>query len=169
MNGRYLASPTSLTSPWLMATLTLLGACSSGDSEPAPGQSPTNVTTTVTTTGAQPDDTPGSAVDSNDDFPDVVDVAATFDASAGTWSFDVTMSSPYDSPERYADGWRVLGPDGTVYGVHTLTHDHAAEQPFTRRQSGIAIPDDVDAITIEGRDRANGFGGDTVTISLQTG
>ena len=102
-------------------------------------------------------------------FPDVLDAVATFDPATGTWAFDVTVSSPYDTPERYADGWRVVGPDGTVYGVHTLAHDHAAEQPFTRRQSGVAIPDGVEAVTIEGRDRANGFGGGTVTIELQTG
>ena len=34
-------------------------------------------------------------------------------ADDGTWRFDVTLSSPYDTPERYADAWRVLAPDGT--------------------------------------------------------
>ena len=104
-----------------------------------------------------------------DDFPDVLDVVAAYDDSSGTWSFDVTISSPYDTAERYADGWRVVGPDGDVYGVHTLTHDHASEQPFTRRQSGVEIPADVTEVTIEGRDRENGFGGRTLTIPLQTG
>jgi hypothetical protein len=102
-------------------------------------------------------------------FPEVVDVAATYDDAAGTWTFDVTISSPYDTPERYADGWRVVGPDGTVFGVHTLAHDHADEQPFTRRQSGVPIPADVVEVTIEGRDQQHGFGGGTVTINLQTG
>jgi hypothetical protein len=99
-------------------------------------------------------------------FPDVVDATASYDEAAGTWSFSVTISSPYDSPERYADGWRVTTTDGTVLGTHTLLHDHAAEQPFTRTQTGVEIPDDVDTVTIEGRDQANGFGGATVTITL---
>ena len=103
------------------------------------------------------------------DFPDIVEATATFDETSGTWTFAVTVSSPYDTPERYADGWRVLGPDGTVFGVHTLTHDHANEQPFTRRQSGVEIPDEVTEVTIEGRDQANGFGGGTVTIDLVGG
>ncbi len=102
-------------------------------------------------------------------FPDVVGVEASFDDVNGTWTFAVTISSPYDTPERYADGWRVVGPDGAVFGVHTLAHDHANEQPFTRRQTGVTIPDGVAEVTIEGRDQANGFGGGTMTISLQTG
>lgn len=104
----------------------------------------------------------------SDRFPDIIAAEATFDDGSGTWTFAVTVSSPYDSPERYADGWRVVGPDGTVYGVHTLAHDHAGEQPFTRRQSGVEIPDDVTEVTIEGRDQANGFGGGTLTIELPT-
>jgi hypothetical protein len=99
-------------------------------------------------------------------FPAIVGVDPAFDDGSGTWSFDVTVSSPYDTPERYADGWRVLGPDGAVYGVHTLGHDHANEQPFTRRQSGVEIPADVDEVTVQGRDQMNGFGGTTFTVDL---
>ena len=103
-----------------------------------------------------------------DRFPSVVAVEPERNDD-GTWNFSVTMTSPYDSAERYADGWRVVGPDGTVYGIHTLTHDHANEQPFTRRQSNVEIPDDVDEVTVEGRDLANGFGGETFTIALDGG
>ena len=102
-------------------------------------------------------------------FPEIVDVVPTYDDTSGTWRFAVTVSSPYDTPERYADGWRVIGPDGTVFGVHELTHDHATEQPFTRTQTDVEIPDDVDEVTIEGRDLVNGFGGITRTIDLQAG
>lgn len=100
-------------------------------------------------------------------FPDVVAAEATR-AADGTWSFLVTVSSPYDSPARYADGWKIVGLDGTVYGEQTLTHDHASEQPFVRRQSGVVIPDDVDEVTVVGRDSANGYGGDTLTIPLES-
>jgi hypothetical protein len=104
-----------------------------------------------------------------DRFPEVVGVDATYDPATATWAFDVTISSPYDTPDRYADGWRVIGADGTVYGTHTLTHDHAAEQPFTRTQTSVDIPLDVDEVTIEGRDLVNGFGGGAVTVSLRAG
>lgn len=114
---------------------------------------------------------PGTDVelDERDRFPEILDVVATRADAAGTWSFAVTISSPYDTPERYADGWRVLGPDGTVFGVHELAHDHATEQPFTRTQTDVEIPSDVDEVTIEGRDLVNGFGGPTFTIDLQAG
>lgn len=102
----------------------------------------------------------------DDTFPSILDVDAEQDAD-GTWSFAVTVSSPYDTPERYADGWRVVAPDGTVLGVHSLTHDHATEQPFTRTQTGVEIPDGVDEVTVEGRDLVNGFGGTTLTIDLE--
>lgn len=123
--------------------------------------------TTTTTQPVAPEPVTASTVPetTTDDFPDILAVQATPDGD-GTWRFDVTVSSTYDSPERYADGWRVVGPDGTEFGFRLLTHHHANEQPFTRSQSGIAIPADVTTVTIEGRDLANGFGGGFLEIDL---
>lgn len=105
-----------------------------------------------------------TAPDTKQKYPEVITVEVHDEGS--TYSFDVTISSPYDTPERYADGWRVLGPDGTVYAEHTLGHDHAAEQPFTRTQTGVTIPADVGEVTVEGRDLENGYGGETMTVEL---
>ena len=138
----------------LAAGLTLTGCSSSDDAQPLASVAET-----------APDGEP----DQGDRFPEIVDVEATRDDSTDTWTFAVTVSSPYDTPERYADGWRVLGPDGTVFDVHELAHDHAAEQPFTRTQTGVVIPDDVEEVTIEGRDLVNGFGGTTLTVDLDGG
>lgn len=99
--------------------------------------------------------------------PDVIDVVAE-QQSAGVFAFTVTISSPYDTPDRYADGWRIVGPNGTVYGEHTLTHDHANEQPFTRVQRDVVIPSDVDEVTVEGRDLEYGYGGATVTVAIDS-
>ena len=98
-------------------------------------------------------------------YPDVIGATASR-ADDGTWTVSATLSSPYDSPERYADAWRVLGPDGEVYGTRELAHDHAAEQPFTRSQTGIEIPDGVTVVTIEGRDQVSGWGGATFELDL---
>src|SRR5664279_2204972 len=84
-------------------------------------------------------------------FPDVEHVEVTA-SGTNTFDFAVTISSAYDTPEQYADGWRVQAPDGTVLGEHTLTHDHASEQPFTRAQSGVEIPEGITEVTIEGSD-----------------
>ena len=97
-------------------------------------------------------------------FPDVVD--ATVERDGDTFRFDVTLSSPYDTPERYADAWRVVGPDGNVLGVRELLHDHQDEQPFTRSLSGVEVPAGVDTVTIEGRDQLNGWGGATFEVEL---
>ena len=97
-------------------------------------------------------------------FPDVINAKAA--VSSTGWSFAVTISSPYDSPDRYADGWRILGPDGTEYGFRLLTPDHASEQPFTRALDGVATPDGVTTVTIEGRDQEFGFGGATFELTL---
>jgi hypothetical protein len=103
--------------------------------------------------------------DAEQQFPDVIDVSVD-EQSANVFDFSVTITSLYDSPERYADGWRIIGPDGTVYGEHTLAHDHASEQPFTRTQTGVEIPDDVAEVTVEGRDSEFGYGGETFTVTL---
>jgi len=108
-----------------------------------------------------------STVDDEQQFPDVIDAVATA-ADAG-WNFDVTVSSPYDSPERYADAWRVAGPDGVVFGVRELLHHHADEQPFTRSLRDVEIPPDVDFVVVEGRDSSNGWGGQTVDVALDRG
>lgn len=97
-------------------------------------------------------------------FPDVVD--AELARSGEAWTLSATISSPYDSPERYADAFRALAPDGSELGVRVLTHDHANEQPFTRSLTGLVIPDGVEEITVEGRDLANGWGGRTVTVAV---
>lgn len=131
---------------------------------PGCGDAATTITTTpaTTTTMAASAAPPTSA---GQRFPDVVSAEAVL-ADDGTWTVSATLSSPYDTPERYADAWRVVGPDGTEYAVRVLTHDHASEQPFTRSQSGIAIPESVDVVTVEGRDLHNGWGGDTFELRL---
>jgi len=139
-------------------------ACSGNDDDAADAAAVSTPATAATTPATSAASTEVSA---EEQYPDIVAVDAEFDDDNGTWSFAVTVSSPYDSPERYADGWRVLGPDDRVYGVHTLGHDHANEQPFTRRQIGVDVPDGVEAVTIEGRDQVSGFGGQTVTVELE--
>lgn len=94
-------------------------------------------------------------------FPDVV--AAKVRAS-GTdrFDFDATISSPYDTPQRYADAFRVMNRDGQVFGERVLLHDHASEQPFTRDLYGVSIPRSVRIVVIQARDQKHGYGGKTV-------
>lgn len=160
----------------LMITMLAMVAAGCGSDEAAPdvadATTPTTGATVDSDTAApEPDATDEGAGDAANDeaeplFPDVLDATAER-ADDGTWTISATLSSPYDTPERYADAWRVLGADGTEYGIRVLTHDHANEQPFTRSHSGIEIPDDVAEVTIEGRDQLSGWGGETFTLQLE--
>ncbi len=114
------------------------------------------------TTGSS--DVPDVAV-VDDRYPDVIGVELRH-VGDRVYDVAVTISSPYDSPARYADGWRVLDPTGNVLGTHTLLHDHANEQPFTRTQRGLEIPAGISEVSVEGRDQANGFGGGTITLEV---
>lgn len=135
----------------LIALVVAAAACSDGD-EPAEN------------TRTEPTAADGTAVEEQQ-FPDVVAVEVER-AGDGTARFDVTISSPYDTPERYADAWRIVGPDGTEYGVRELTHDHANEQPFTRSLDGVVLPADVETVTIEARDSKYGWGGTALDAEL---
>jgi hypothetical protein len=73
----------------------------------------------------------------------------------------------------YADGWDVLLPDGTavkpdhfsIY-THHLRHPHVEEQPFTRTQKAIVIPEGVDTVIIRAHDKRDGWGGEEIAVDL---
>ena len=97
---------------------------------------------------------------------DVVDVVVTQE-SGGTWRFDVTVLHDDEGWEHYADAWDVSTTDGTVLGTRTLHHPHETEQPFTRSLSGVAIPEDVDAVVVRAHDNVHGHGGAEMTVTLE--
>ena len=98
-------------------------------------------------------------------YPDVLAVKVRA-AGADSFDFDVTISSPYDTPQRYADAFRAMDKDGRVLGERVLLHDHADEQPFTRDLYRVAIPPGVRAVVIQGRDQKFGYGGKVVEVAL---
>lgn len=98
-------------------------------------------------------------------YPDVVS-AKVHQRGSGTFDFDVTVSSPYDTPQRYADAFRVMGRDGAVFGERKLFHDHSNEQPFTRDLYGVRIPREIRVVVIQARDQLYGYGGKTVEVVL---
>ncbi len=98
-------------------------------------------------------------------YPDVVDVKVKA-SGENRFDFDVTLSSPYDTPQRYADAIRVMSVAGLVYAERVLLHDHADEQPFTRDLQGVSIPARVRAVVVQGRDQKFGYGGKTVQVAL---
>lgn len=138
----------------LTAPLIALGACGTDEADTSGGDSTSRSSTASEESGST----------AEADFPDVL--AAELSRDGDAYSLEVTMSSEYDTPERYADGWRVLDPGGNELGTMELGHDHASEQPFTRSQSDLEIPEGVETVTIEGHDLKNGYGGATVDVDV---
>ena len=111
-------------------------------------------------------------VNKNEGNADVLFVKAV-ETSDGIWTFHVTVKHPDRGWKDYADGWDVVTEDGAVLKrdagspfTRLLLHPHETEQPFTRSQSGIAVPERTSTLTVRAHDIVDGFGGKTVTIDL---
>ena len=135
----------------ILLTLLTLSACQAAETPPA----------ATVTEGSE------SAADA-----DVTHVRAV-QADDGTWTFHVTVEHPDTGWEDYADGWDVVTPDGTVLKpnpddpfTRLLVHPHENEQPFTRSQGDIEIPNGVTEVRVRAHDIVDGFGGEEIVVDL---
>jgi hypothetical protein len=103
---------------------------------------------------------------------DVVYVRAV-QTNGATWTFHVSVQHPDTGWEDYADGWDVVTPDGDVLKTdpddpftRLLLHPHENEQPFTRSQSGVEVPDGVTQVRVRAHDLVDGYGGREVVVDL---
>ena len=83
------------------------------------------------------------------------------------------LSSILIQDGRYADGWDVVSPDGSVLKVNQgdpftrlLLHPHENEQPFTRSQSSIIIPPGTEWVRVRAHDLVAGYGGVEIMVDL---
>lgn len=108
---------------------------------------------------------PGSCT-TDTEWAQVVDVRAS--RSSRDWTFSVTVRHADTGWDHYADEWQVVDPvTGEVYGTRVLTHPHVEEQPFTRSQSGIAIPDGVREVLVRAKCTVHGWGGCGMIVALE--
>jgi hypothetical protein len=140
---------------------------STATSEPIAPATPTAVATP--SAAATPEPVSVAEMGGNADVLFVRAVQAT----DGTWTFHVTVEHPDTGWEDYADGWDVLTPEGQVLVrnpndpfTRLLLHPHENEQPFTRSQSGIAIPEGVTQVRVRAHDLVDGYGGREVVVDL---
>jgi hypothetical protein len=91
----------------------------------------------------------------------------------GSWTFYVTVFHPDTGWEDYADGWdavvpngKIINPDPNTPFTRLLLHPHVNEQPFTRSQSGIEIPEDVTKVIVRAHDLVDGYGGEVIEVDL---
>jgi hypothetical protein len=98
-------------------------------------------------------------------FPDVI--AGRLDP-VGEDKFDVvvSLSSPYDTRYRYANGWRMLTSAGDFLGERRFYRHHALEQPWTTKLRAVRIPRGVREIVLEGRDVQYGWGGGALFLRV---
>jgi len=68
-------------------------------------------------------------------------VQTRFEKYGSTWTVDTTLLHNDTGWDHYADKWRVVDSHGKLLGERVLFHPHENEQPFTRSESGIEIPD----------------------------
>ena len=117
---------------------------------------PSSPTTTTTTT-----------ILTNGNCADVINATA-LRSDDGTWTFDVTISSPYESGwGQYADEFQIISiSDDIILGTRSLAHPHPNEQPFTRSLGGIIIPNDLSMVSITARDSINGYCGEVFDLEL---
>lgn len=104
---------------------------------------------------------------------DVTFVRAVKEDEENSWTFHVTVEHPDTGWEDYADGWDVVLPDGEVIKpdpaspfTRLLLHPHENEQPFTRSQRGVIIPEGVSTVRVRAHDLVDGFGGREVVVDL---
>jgi hypothetical protein len=122
-------------------------------------------------TDSQPADSQAEKEPGNAD----VEYVRAVENNDGSWTFQVTVRHPDKGWDDYADGWDVVTPDGTVLKpdssakfTRTLLHPHENEQPFTRSQSGIVIPQGVTKLRVRAHDIVDGFGGKEIIVDLET-
>lgn len=161
---------------YLFALNILFVGCQSQAEEPeieAPISEQPESTTAVLETAA-PETLPTNDETTAKADADVIFVLAE-ETAVNSWRFNVTVAHPDTGWEDYADGWDVVLPDGTVVKpdvdspfTRLLLHPHETEQPFTRSQSNIQIPESVTAVTVRAHDVVDGFGGQEVVVNLET-
>ncbi len=86
-------------------------------------------------------------------------------AGGDFYRFNVTLEHNDESWEHFAKAWEVLDLDGKVLGARVLLHPHINEQPFTRSQT-IAIPENVNQVTIRAYDLVHEYGGKELTLKI---
>ena len=101
-------------------------------------------------------------------FANEVEIVETrFEKSGDTWTVHTTLRHEDSGWDHYADKWRVIDRHSKTLGERVLFHPHENEQPFTRSQSGIRIPDDVPVVYVEAHDKVHGWSKQRVLVDLR--
>lgn len=99
------------------------------------------------------------------DYAHVLNVRAL--RQGESWRFDVSVRHGDRGWGHYADRWIVVdAQSGEEYGRRVLAHPHDSEQPFTRSESGIRIPEGTEAVIVKAACNLHGYGGTELLVDL---
>ena len=85
-------------------------------------------------------------------------VAVKVRGAVGAYQFLVTLRSPDESCDRYANWWEVLREDGSLAYRRILRHSHPNEQPFARSGGPVPVKSD-EVVVVRGHLHPSGYGG----------
>ncbi len=93
-------------------------------------------------------------------------VAADFNNTGDQhWAVSVTLKHADSGWDHYADDWRIVDANGKVIANRVLAHPHIDEQPFTRSQSHIRLPDSG-VIYLEAHDKRHGWARQRLSVDM---
>jgi hypothetical protein len=96
-------------------------------------------------------------------LPALADAPEIVAAHSDGQTIHVTLAHPDTGWDHYADGWEVIGEDGTALGLRVLAHPHVNEQPFTRSlRLDAPLPDGP--LTVRARCNVDGWGEARVSV-----
>jgi hypothetical protein len=94
---------------------------------------------------------------------DVLSVEVT-QTSQGVYNFAVTIASPDEGWDKYANSFEVRSLSGETLGTRLLAHPHVEEQPFSRSLLGVRT--DETSVVVAASDLVEGFCGKEITLDL---
>ena len=88
-------------------------------------------------------------------------MSATTSGTSGNYTFEVTVSSPDQGCDEYANWWEVISQEGELIYRKTFDRPHVDEQPFTTEGGPVQIPNDQ-IVIVRAHMKEAGYGGQAV-------